>query len=99
MNLTSIHKDDGSISASGIWRCMSCSVGYIRGLDPMLLWCRLAAVALIPPLAWERPYAVGAPPPQKRKNSSVMMTAKREWRRKEDRDLETAFKVLASPCS
>ena len=24
------------------------------------LWCRLAAIAPIPPLAWEPPYAVGA---------------------------------------
>ena len=30
--------------------------------DPALLWlwCRLAAVALIPPLAWEPPYASSA---------------------------------------
>ena len=34
---------------------MSCGVGRRRGLDPVLLWlwCRLAAVALIQPLAWE----------------------------------------------
>ena len=32
------------------------------GLDLALLWlwCRLAAVTLIRPLAWEPPYAVGA---------------------------------------
>ena len=32
------------------------------GLDPALLWLwrRLAAVALIQPLAWELPYALGA---------------------------------------
>ena len=41
--------------------------GLIPGLaqwvkDPALLWlwCRLAAVALIRPLAWEPPYATGA---------------------------------------
>ena len=41
---------------------MSCGVGRIRGSDPALLWlwCRLAAVALIGPLAWEPPYAAGA---------------------------------------
>ena len=29
--------------------------------DPALLWlwCRLAAIALIPPLAWQLPYAAG----------------------------------------
>ena len=40
----------------------SCSVGCTGGLDLMLLglWCRLAAAALIGPLAWEPPSAVGA---------------------------------------
>ena len=36
---------------------MSCDVGHRRGWDPVLLWCRLAAVAPIGPLAWEPPYA------------------------------------------
>jgi len=41
---------------------MNCGVGHRRGLDPMLLWLwhRLAATALIRPLAWERLYAMGA---------------------------------------
>ena len=40
---------------------MSCGVGGRHGLDPVLLWlwCRLAAVAQIGPLAWELPYAEG----------------------------------------
>ena len=40
---------------------MSYGVGHRCGLDPELLWlwCRLAAVALIRPLAWEPPYAAG----------------------------------------
>ena len=40
---------------------MSCSVGCRCGLDPALLWLwhRLAAIAPIPPLAWEPPYAAG----------------------------------------
>ena len=40
---------------------MSCGVGHRRSSDPTLLWlwCRLAAVTLIQPLAWEPPYAVG----------------------------------------
>ena len=41
---------------------MSCGVGQRHGLDPELLWlwCRLVAVALIQPLAWEPPYTMGA---------------------------------------
>ena len=41
---------------------ISCGIGHRHGLDPMLLWlwCRMAAVALIQPLAWELPYSVGA---------------------------------------
>jgi len=41
---------------------MNCGVGHRRGSDLALLWlwCRLAAAALIRPLAWEFPYAVGA---------------------------------------
>ena len=41
---------------------MSCGAGHRCGLDlPLLcLWCRLAAVAPIRPLAWELLYAVGA---------------------------------------
>ena len=47
-------------SGSGV--AVSCGVGCRCGLDPPLLWlwCRLAAAALIRPLAWEPPYAVGA---------------------------------------
>ena len=41
---------------------MSCGVGRRCGSDPtfLWLWCRLAVTALIQPLAWELPYAVGA---------------------------------------
>ena len=41
---------------------MSCGVGRRSSLDLVLLWlwCRLAAAALIGPLAWELPYAAGA---------------------------------------
>ena len=41
---------------------MSCGVAHRRGLDLALLWlwCRLAAVALIRPLAWEPPYAASS---------------------------------------
>ena len=38
---------------------MRCGVGLRCGSDPPLLWlwCRLVAVTLIPPLAWELTYA------------------------------------------
>ena len=44
---------------SGI--AVSCGVGRRHSSDPVLLWLwrRLAATALIRPLAWELPYAVG----------------------------------------
>ena len=40
---------------------VSCGVGHRRIWDPVLLWLwhRTAAVALIRPLAWELPYAMG----------------------------------------
>ena len=40
---------------------MSCGVVCKYGLDPMLLWLwhRLAAAALVRPLAWELSYAMG----------------------------------------
>ena len=45
---------------SGI--AVSCSVGHRSSSDPMLLWLwhSLAAAALIRPLAWKLPYALGA---------------------------------------
>ena len=45
-------------SLSGL-RIRGCSVGCRRSLDPALLclWCRLAAIAPIRPLAWERVWA------------------------------------------
>ena len=52
---------------------MSCGVGRRFGSDLALLWlwCRLAAVALIRPLAWESLYAVGiALKSQKKKKKS-----------------------------
>ena len=51
----------------------------------MLLWCRLAATTLIPPVAWEPPYATGVALKDKKKkctqsanqvpNTAKMLTA------------------------
>ena len=41
---------------------MSCGAGCRRSLEPVFLWLwhRLAATALIRPVPWEPPYAMGA---------------------------------------
>ena len=64
--LTGIPEDAGSLPGLAQWVrgsgvAVSCGIGHKDGSDPMLLWlwCRPAAVALIQPLAWEPPHAVG----------------------------------------
>ena len=60
-NLTSIHKDTGSIPGLVRW---------VKDLALLWLWCRPVAVAPIQPLAWEPPYAASAAlktPQKKRK--------------------------------
>ena len=55
-----------------IWHAVSCGcgVGCRHGLDLMLLWlwCRLAAVAPIGPLAWEPPHATDVALKKKKKS-------------------------------
>ena len=68
-NLTN-HEAEGLIPA--LAQCVkdrlriavSCGVGHRGGSDPALLWLwlRLVSTALIRPLAWEPPYAVGSDP-------------------------------------
>ena len=49
---------------------MSYGEGHRQGSDLALLWLwhRLAAIALIGPLAWQSPYAMGAALKRKAKN-------------------------------
>ena len=60
---------------------LNCSVGHRYSLDPQLLWlwCRLAAVAMIQPLAWELPYAVAAALKKKKFFEGVPVVA--QWLR------------------
>ena len=48
---------------------MSCGAGHRRGLDLawVWLWCGPAAVALMRPLAWDPPYAMGEAPKKAKK--------------------------------
>jgi len=57
----------GLKKGSGV--AVSCGVGRRLCSDPALLWllCRPAAVALIQPLAWKPPYAVGVALKSKKK--------------------------------
>jgi len=58
---------------------VSCGVGCRCGSDLLWLWHRLAAVALIRPLAWELPYAAGAALKKKKKKK------KKEKRKKKNK--------------
>ena len=53
------------------------------GWDPVWLWCRLAAAALIQPLAWELPYVTGVAltphPLKKTKKTNKKNTAVEEF--------------------
>ena len=60
---------------------MSCGVGYRHGLDPVFLWRRPAAVALIRPLAWEPPYSMDAA--LKRQKTKKKKKKRKKEKRKE----------------
>ena len=66
-NLTSIYEDASLIPGLAHWvkdlvLPRAVVLGYRCGSDPTLLWLwrRLAAAALIRPLAWELPYTLAA---------------------------------------
>ena len=64
---------------------MSCGVGCRCALDLALLWlwCRLAAVPLIGPLAWESPCAKGMALKKKQKKVIFFLLQMRKLRSKE----------------
>ena len=59
---------------------MSCGVGCRCGSDPawLWLWCRPAATALIQPLAWKLPYAMGAALKKKKKKRKETIKEKKK---------------------
>ena len=59
---------------------MSCGVGRRCGSDPVLLWLWQEAVALIGPLAWELPFAIG----------TALKKKKKKGRKKKKRQLQRA---------
>jgi len=73
------------VKGSGI--AASCGVGCRCGSDPVLLWlwCRPAAAALIQPLAWELPYAMGVTlkkkKRKKKKKTPTKQTSKHQLKR------------------
>ena len=56
-----------------IWCCHELWVGHRRSSDPPLLWlwCRLAATALIGPIAWEHSCTVGVAQKRKKKKKKI----------------------------
>ena len=95
MNPTRNHEAEGSIpglaqvgQGSGV--AMSCGVGRRCSSDPALLWLwhRLAAVALIRPLAWEPPHALGmALEKTKKKKAS-------SWKKKKKKNYFLKFLIF-----
>ena len=68
---------------------MSCGVGCRCRSDPALpwLWCRLAATALVRPLAWEPPYAAG-----------VALERQKKKKKKKERGYCHAVTSLSGKC-
>ena len=86
MNTTSFHENEGSVP--GLAQCikvlvllLSCGICCRHGLDPKLLWlwCRLAAAALIWPLAWKLPFAAPVALKKAKKNKQKRIHCSNNW--------------------
>jgi len=79
---------------------MSCGVGCRRGSDPALLWLwrRLAATALIQPLAWEPPYAVGAAQRNSKKTRERPKEVEKRQKKKKKKKSDTRTQTSARRC-
>ena len=80
--LASMRMQVPSLASPGglrIWRCHELWCGSKTGSDGELLGGRLAAVALIGPPAWERPYATGAALQSNKKKKMKMSQSVGRW--------------------
>ena len=72
---------------------MSCGVGCRCGLDPELLWLwlwhRPVTTALIGPLAWEPPYAIGVALEKAKRQKKKKKKEKEKEKRKEKSSQES----------
>ena len=72
---------------------MSCGVSCRQGLDHALLWlwCRPVATALIRPLAWEPPCAVGAALEKAKRQTNKQTNKQTKKERNPGHNLRTVF--------